>query len=245
MAVRFLALLVVFLILLPLYCVYYPPGVLIRYFSYHWPDVLFQVPLPKGSEKIIALSIDDAPSAYTKQILAELVVNNAHATFFVVGGQVDEERKGVLKELVRLGNELGNHGMRDEPARSLTLPELEKQIHKVDRIISDAYAAAGKPNQQPKYYRPGSGFFSTGMRELVRKLGHKLVLGGIYPHDAQVPYAWMNARHILGMARPGGIIICHDRRSWTVDMLRKVLPELRRRGYRVVSVGELERAAGG
>jgi peptidoglycan/xylan/chitin deacetylase (PgdA/CDA1 family) len=41
------------------------------------------------------------------------------------------------------------------------------------------------------------------------------------------------------MLQPGGIIICHDRRSWTVPMLQKVLPEMRRRGYHVVTVTEL------
>jgi peptidoglycan/xylan/chitin deacetylase (PgdA/CDA1 family) len=43
--------------------------------------------------------------------------------------------------------------------------------------------------------------------------------------------------------RPGGIIICHDRRSWTAPMLQKVLPEMRRRGYRVVTVTELLKEA--
>lgn len=151
----------------------------------------------------------------------------------------------ILEDLVRAGNELGNHGMRDEPARSLTLSELEAQIGVVGGMIDDIYTQVGRGGEAPRFYRPGSGFFSTPMRELVSRMGYKMVLGGIYPHDPQVPYAWVNARHILGMARPGGIIICHDRRSWTVDMLRKVLPELRRRGYRVVSVGELVEAAGG
>jgi peptidoglycan/xylan/chitin deacetylase (PgdA/CDA1 family) len=77
------------------------------------------------------------------------------------------------------------------------------------------------------------------MRNLVSKLGYRLVLGDVYPHDPQVPFASLNARHILSLVKPGSIIICHDRREWTVPMLREVLPELKRRGYGVVTVSEL------
>lgn len=94
-----------------------------------------------------------------------------------------------------------------------------------------------------RYFRPGSGFFSSKMRVLAREMRYQIVLGGIYPHDAQIGYEWLNAKHILSMVRPGGIIICHDRRSWTVGMLRRVLPELKRRGYKVVGVGELMKIA--
>ena len=40
-------------------------------------------------------------------------------------------------------------------------------------------------------------------------------------------------------------MICHDRREWTVPMLREVLPEVRRRGFGVVGVTELLRRTGG
>lgn len=94
------------------------------------------------------------------------------------------------------------------------------------------------------YFRPGSGFFSERMRALVRKLHYRLVLGSVYPHDPQIRWAWVNTRHVLSMVRPGAVIVCHDRRSWTVPMLKKVLPELKRRGYRVVTVTELVKMEG-
>jgi peptidoglycan/xylan/chitin deacetylase (PgdA/CDA1 family) len=77
------------------------------------------------------------------------------------------------------------------------------------------------------------------MRALLHRLGYRLVLGDVYPHDPQVPFWKINAKHILSMVQPGSIIACHDRREWTAPMLQKVLPELTRRGYRVVTVSEL------
>ncbi|KAF2262309.1 glycoside hydrolase/deacetylase [Lojkania enalia] len=223
----------------PFYIIYKPPSLLIKYFQYRWPDVLFHI---STSEKIVALSIDDAPSEYTAQIVEILKDQDAHATFFVIGGQV-AGREGVLNDVVKAGNELGNHAMHDEPSRSLSDAELEEQIGAVESMINRAYDDA-KVGYPQRFFRPGSGFFSMRMREVVRKMKYRLVLGNIYPHDPNIPYWRVNARHILSMLQPGAIIICHDRRSWTVPMLRKVIPEIKRRGYQITTIsGLLEHAA--
>lgn len=222
-----------------LYLVYKPPLLLILYFQHRWPDVLWHVSTTK---KLIALTIDDVPSKYTNEILQILKANDVTATFFVIGSQVSGREK-VLQDLIRNGNELANHAMYDEPSRSLSNIELRAQILTVDAMIDEAYAAAGVHSSRPRYFRPGSGFFSTRIRELVAALGHRLVLGDIYPHDPQIPFWRVNARHVLCTLRPGGIVICHDRRRWTAPMLEKVLPEINRRGYRVVTVTELLRTA--
>jgi peptidoglycan/xylan/chitin deacetylase (PgdA/CDA1 family) len=223
-----------FVCITPLYWIYKPPAFLIRYFQHRWPDVLWSVPT---SSKIIALTIDDGPSEYTGEIMQVLKENDATATFFIIGSQV-EGREQTLQELIRNGNELGNHAMHDEPSRSLSDVTLVEQIHTLEEMLLKAYAAESK-EPPPKYFRPGSGFFNGRMRKTLVRLGYRLVLGSIYPHDPQIPYWEVNANHILSMVRPGGIIICHDRRSWTVPMLRKVLPEIRRQGYRIVTVTEI------
>ena len=193
-------------------------------------------------EKVIALTIDDAPSRHTDAILEILREHDARATFFVIGAQV-KGREGELARMIGAGMELGNHAMRDEASRGLGTQELQAQVKQVESLISTAYSAADVAMPEEKYFRPGSGFFSERMRKLARELGYRVVLGDIYPHDAQIPYWRVNANHVLSMVRPGGIIICHDRRSWTVPMLRKVVPELRRRGYRITTVsGLLEQA---
>ncbi len=222
----------------PFYLIYKPPATLIRIFHLLWPDVLWTVPT---TSKTVALTIDDAPSAYTHDIMQILQANSATATFFVLGAQVPGHER-TLQQLVRNGNELANHAMRDEPARALSNATLATQITAVEGLLDAVYAEAER-DPPPRYFRPGSGFFSERMRRVVSGLGYRLVLGSIYPHDAQIPYAWINARHILSMLRPGAIIICHDRRSWTLPMLRKVLPEIRRRGYRIVTVTELLKEA--
>ena len=246
----------ILLFFLPLWYIYHPSPFVINCLTRHFPDVLFQVPLPQET-KLIALTIDDAPSSHTFQILQTLREFDARATFFVIGGQVSGHEEQ-MRQLVAAGMELGNHAMHDAPSFELADEELAAQISDVRDMIRAAYKdgnrlrfpdmdeddgqGVGVVDPLPLYFRPGSGFFNARMRTLVHKLGYKIVLGGIYPHDAQVSSWRLNSMHVLSLARPGAIIICHDRRSWTVPMLRKVLPELRRRGYKVVTVSELLQA---
>ena len=221
-------------LLAPLYLIYKPPALLITYFQSRWPYVLWRV---STSSKIIALTIDDGPSEYTHEITELLKDEDASATFFVIGSQV-AGREETLRELIRSGNELGNHAMRDEPSRLLDDSNLLSQIKSVENMIHEAYDAV-EVARPPRYFRPGSGFFNQRIRQITDKLNYRVVLGDVYPHDPQIPHPSINAKHILSMVSPGSIVICHDRRSWTVPMLRKVLPELRRRGYRAVTLTKL------
>ncbi len=231
-------LLVPALVILPFYIIYRPPHFVVRYFQFRYPDVLFQVTLAKDAPKVVALTIDDAPSKYTVRILDLLAEHNATATFFCIGSQINsKEARITLKRVISEGHELGNHAMHDEPSVSLPTSTLALQVLQVDKILGELYADSTE--RQPKYFRPGSGLFKRGMQEMIARLGYRLVLGSIYPHDPQIPYPRINAHHILSMVRSGGIIICHDRRDYTVEMLEIVLPRLMEMGYKVVRLTDL------
>ncbi|CAI6338285.1 unnamed protein product [Periconia digitata] len=238
-ATMFVATMAVVIFLTPFYLVYKPPTFLINIFVHHFPSVIWHV---NTSEKIVALTIDDAPSTHTRDILNILKENDAHATFFVLGDQVPG-REDILKEAVQQGHELGNHAMHDEPSVKLPESELIMQMDQVDGMINTAYNTSGTDARPPRFFRPGSGFFSKRMRARMDMLQYRIVLGDIYPHDPQIPYWRVNAAHILSMLKPGGIIICHDRRSWTLPMLRKVIPEIKRRGYQITTVTDLIKVA--
>ncbi|CEJ90569.1 Putative Carbohydrate esterase family 4 [[Torrubiella] hemipterigena] len=225
-----------------LYCIYKPPHFLIGYMRAKYPDVLFEEPSVK--QRMMALSFDDAPSSYTRDIAKVLLEHEVHATFFVIGSQVDSngaEGPKILRELVAAGHELGNHAMHDEPSHKLSNEELEKQVNEVKQKLVAAYTAENKilPNN---YFRPGSGFFNHRMRDLLGNRGFRITLGSVYPHDPQLPYPDVNAKHIQSMAHPGAIIICHDRRKWTVPMLQKLIPALKADGYKLVTITDLVKA---
>ncbi|KAK6440924.1 hypothetical protein LTR95_002857 [Oleoguttula sp. CCFEE 5521] len=234
MAIQLTIVAICLLVVLPAYIIYRPPRVVISYFQGRFPSVLFHV---QTKQKIIALTIDDAPSAHTPEILEILKQRNATATFFVIGDQVSG-RQSTLTSIVEHGHELGNHAMHDEPSISLASEVLAEQISSVDSLLDDAYNNANA-TRQSLWFRPGSGVFSQRVVDVAERAGYKTVLGSIYPHDPFIRYWRVNAWHVLSMARPGAVIICHDRRSWTAPMLRRVVSELQRRGYEIVSLSRL------
>lgn len=238
MALQYLALLILLLLVLPLYVIYKPPTIVINGLQRRFPQVLFHV---QTNKKLVALTIDDAPSQYTEQILNILKAHSAKATFFTIGGQAPG-REQLLQDILSAGSELGNHAMHDEPSINLPSETLQSEIRQVDIFIENAYAAVGQ-HRKNHYFRPGSGIFSQRIIDVAKDAGYQTILGSIYPHDPFISYPRINRWHILSMLRPGAVIICHDRRSWTPPMLARVIPEIRRRGYEIVTISELLEAA--
>ena len=93
-----------------------------------------------------------------------------------------------------------------------------------------------------RWFRPGSGWFNTDMLSIVHQHDYRCALGSVYPFDPQIPSARFAARYVLANVRPGSIIVLHDygtRGERTLIALSTILPELRDRGWRVVTLSEL------
>lgn len=227
-------LIIIFLALLIGYIIYKPPTFVIRFLQWKYPTVLFHVPLPP-SQRVVALTLDDAPSRETDKILDLLKTYGAKATFFVIGSHV-AEYPGLLQRMHVEGHEIGNHMWADEPTINIPLEELRPQIARVESLLPPNKGGA-------KYFRPGSGIFSAKMVGIVRSVGYKVVLGSIFPFDPQVPHPRVNAAHVLSMVKPGGIIILHENRPWSVEQLEIVLKGLTAGGWKVETVGGLLQVA--
>jgi peptidoglycan-N-acetylglucosamine deacetylase len=68
----------------------------------------------------------------------------------------------------------------------------------------------------------------------------------VYPLDAAIPSSRFAAGYILRNVRPGSIVVLHDggaRGRRTLRTLAAVLPELRRRGYAVLTLSALDSLA--
>jgi peptidoglycan/xylan/chitin deacetylase (PgdA/CDA1 family) len=187
---------------------------------------------------LVALTIDDGPDPIsTPLILAELRQHGAHATFFLISGRLGG-REQLVRDLVAAGHELGNHLARDEPSISLSLAAFEQSLLEADRALA-TYGPV-------RWMRPGSGWYSPAMIDIIRRHGYRCALGSIYPFDATLPWPRLSVSYIRRNARPGAIIILHDagtRGLRTVRVLRSILPELRAKGYRVVTLSDLVGAA--
>lgn len=65
--------------------------------------------IKQAVQKIAYLTFDDGPSENTRKILMTLKDKNAVATFFLIGKEITEGRKDIVRETVEQGNAVGVH----------------------------------------------------------------------------------------------------------------------------------------
>jgi peptidoglycan/xylan/chitin deacetylase (PgdA/CDA1 family) len=206
----------------------------VGWLSRRFPEVLFE---QANAGPLVALSFDDSPHATsTPRILDVLAAHNAHATFFVIGEHVAGNEE-IVRRVVDEGHELGNHMMSDAASARLPAAEFERQLLQTHELL----ARFGPV----RWFRPGHTWFNRRMLDQLHRHDYRCAMASNYALEflpVPAPYA---ARHILLNVRPGGVIILHDGaadQERTVGVLQRILPALRRRGYRIVTVSDLAAA---
>lgn len=195
------------------------------------PEVIYFI---ETDEPVVALTIDDGPDPTTSpKILDVLGQYDAHATFFLISSRIAGNEE-IVTRAVEEGHEIGNHLTSDEPSILLSLTDFEQQLLEAHNALSEF--------ADVRWFRPGSAWYNAEMLSITHKHGYQCVLGSVHPFDPQIPSSWFAARYILGNVQPGSIIVLHDygsRGERTVTALETVLPELDRRGFRVVTLSEM------
>jgi peptidoglycan-N-acetylglucosamine deacetylase len=214
------------------------PAIVVDRVSRSTPEVIFSV---ETGERVLALSIDDGPSEATAEILEVLREHEAAATFFVIGEHMEAGAAGadILPQLLADGHELGHHMMTDTPSRELEPKVFHDHFDRMHDLL--------EPVQPTRLFRPGSGWYDDRMLEAVASRGYQTVLGSVYPFDAHVPWTGFLSWFVLQNVHPGAIVVLHDgadRGPRTAEVLRAILPELTRQGYRVVTVSTLLEMSG-
>jgi len=186
------------------------------------------------TEPSIALTIDDGPDARTTPRVVDLLASHgARATFFLISSRIAGNEDQV-RAMVRNGNELGNHLTRDEPSIRLSPVEFEAALQEADAVLRQFGPV--------RWVRPGGGWYNARMVAAIEKHGFGCALGSVYPYDASLPSVAFATTYILAHVRPGAIVVLHDggdRGVRTAAILERVLPALRARGYRAVTLSEL------
>ncbi|TVQ17465.1 MAG: peptidoglycan-N-acetylglucosamine deacetylase [Leptolyngbya sp. DLM2.Bin15] len=188
----------------------------------------------KTDKLIVALTIDDGPDPVTTpKILEVLQCYGARATFFVISNRV-EGNEPLLIDMVNQGHELGNHLTEDKPSIRLSPSEFEVELCKAHSVLSSF--------TKPRWLRPASGWYTPCMVNTARKYNYRVALGSVFPFDTNIISSDFASEYILSNISPGSIIVLHDTGAWgekTAITLEKVLPELSKKGYSVVTLSDL------
>jgi peptidoglycan/xylan/chitin deacetylase (PgdA/CDA1 family) len=192
-------------------------------------------PLPVSKQEV-ALTFDDGPSpGATPQILALLKSHGAHATFFVLGSEL-ERFPGLGAQEARTGNEVADHGMTHKSLPGLSQARMLYELRATADLIQEL---TGKP---PAFARPPYGNMSQRVLQVARSLHMSVALWSTDTLDWQTPGAATIARRALQGLAPGQIVLMHDGggpRQQTVQAVREILDALDARGYKAVTLAQL------
>jgi peptidoglycan/xylan/chitin deacetylase (PgdA/CDA1 family) len=190
---------------------------------------------PQGKGRV-ALTFDDGPGPYTMQVLAELRSLHAHATFFVIGRNV-EQSPGIVRALRDAGMVVGNHSWSHPQLTKLGLARQRAQVRRTQDVLE---ATIG---QRPRFFRPPMWAWNRATARVVAEEGMLGVLFSVDPRDWSRPGVTAIVRRALD-ARDGQIIALHDAggdREQTVQALPLIVKGLRARGLEPVTLDELIR----
>ena len=189
-------------------------------------------------KKQMALTFDDGPTpGITDQVLDLLEQEGVRASFFLIGQQVTPETEYLVKREAAMGCSIENHTFTHQDMTKLTKEEIKEEIEKTSSIIR---RLAG---EEPQFFRPP--YLLTD--EKVYEAVDMTFISGRGCQD-WVPEvtAEERCRRILDAAGDGVMILVHDQPGNvnTVEALKVVIPELKKRGYELVNIRELYENAG-
>ena len=184
--------------------------------------------------KLVALTFDDGPGPYTHIALRELRKADARATFFLVGKSVARYPQWPARE--RELAAIGDHTMTHAALASLSFAAAMAEV----RDGRDAaLRAAGPPVD---LFRPPLGSHTDAIDHAVGRDGMAEILWDVDSLDSRASppadYRAISAE-VRRNLRPGSIVLMHENRGQTIRALRAILPVLKRRGLRSVTVPEL------
>ncbi len=217
---------------------------------------VFERARTKGGDKVVALTFDadmtadQGPRAArgehfdNPQLIASLRKWKVPSTVFMTGRWAeeypDQARSIGTDPLFEIANHSYSHHAFSSPCYGLPTVGPKAMKADVDRAFA-AFRTAGAVNVVPYFRFPGGCYDDRALRSLapakVTAVQWDVVSGDAFATDADAV-----AEQVLAGVRPGSLVVMHCTRSaapTTEKALRRVVPELRKRGYRFVRVSDL------
>jgi peptidoglycan-N-acetylglucosamine deacetylase len=187
----------------------------------------------------VALTFDDGPSPYTRQIMARLNRHGARGTFFVLGKHA-AQYPGIIRALLSHGHEVGHHSF-----SHIRFPQADRTAWPIELGRTQAeLALLGAPDSG--LFRPPYSHYNQDLLKFLGHLNKRLVLWSVDSGDWRGLSAPEITATVLHRVHNGAIVIFHDSdeygradRGSTAAALEIILPALKSRGYEMVTVSEL------
>lgn len=192
---------------------------------------------PTVETKVVALTFDNGPGEYIKDILSSLDAFGVQATFFLLGKNVSKDAKtsALLKDTV---HEIGNHTYENLSLNTSSVADISKSLARTDQAIVKAIGREATVLRAPDA--------NLSARLFATFLDTRPFIGwtAIIPDMVESASKESVTESVLKNASDQAIIVLHDSSKATSDALYDLLKEMILSGYRFVTVSELRSMTG-
>lgn len=194
------------------------------------PTHIHTGPLSGGQ---VALTFDDGPTpGVTDRILDELKQRNLHATFFMIGRNI-ETHPELARRVLAEGHDIGNHTYTHPKLPTLNEDDAEAEIQKTIEVMRDVL------HHRTDWFRPPFGALRPDQFGLLERFGIRSVMGKVSSSDWAQPGEDSIVSTVLEETQSGSIIICHDLYEQTANCTGRILDGLVERGFSPVTLSSL------
>ena len=179
----------------------------------------------------VALTFDDGPGPYTRLALRKLARAGERATFFVVGRSM-QLYPGYLRRELTLAA-IGDHTYSHPVLTALPPSQVGFQLRTTARMIERGTGI------HVDLWRPPYELHDATVDRIARRLGLLEILWDVDSQDSLGAGASRIVANVKAGLHPGAIIELHENHGQTIRALRTILPALRRRHLRSVSIPHL------
>ena len=189
-------------------------------------------------EKVIYITFDAGyENGNIEKILDVLKEENVCAGFFVLENLL-KKNETLVKRMIDEGHIIANHTAKHKDMSKITSKEeFAKELSGLENVFEEIF-----DKTMPKFYRPPEGRFSIDNLKWAKELGYKTVMWSFAYAD------WDNGRQmslekakqkIFDNIHNGEVMLLHPTSETNAKILKDVIIELKKQGYRFGTLEEL------
>ncbi|KAK4048531.1 hypothetical protein OIV83_004699 [Microbotryomycetes sp. JL201] len=184
-----------------------------------------------------ALTFDDGPYYIGQDIANYLNSQGVKGSFFVNGNNWGciYDRADDLIARYRAGHMIGAHTWSHPDVSKLSASQLERQLDYVEEALRKILGV------KPRWFRPPFGSVTAENIRVLQRRGYGIVNWDVDSGDTaglSTSQSIQRYNSILGSYPEGHIALNHETKQNTPQIIRDVVPKLKSRGWRLVSVAE-------
>lgn len=196
----------------------------------------------------IAMTFDDGPSKYTKEISQKLFEHNMRATFFAVGKRINRNTRGILDGMLKLNHQIASHTYSHVDLTTLSDGEIRDDMEKFERNFDDQKLFS--KSIVPKYIRVPFSRMNANIYTILSMMNYTIIDWTLDGHDTDGGNVIVEYQKNLGGANASEIkfdgisiiTIQHDTTNMTIGTIDRLLDWFSKifikNGVRFVTISE-------